>query len=932
MISATSDNKLKFRNTGSILAFKLYGNNVQVSKLTLQGNDGERIAGKATVTMPVGGTPSVAMQSDATQSITLSCATPVTIGTSASNYTEFWIVVPPTDFTRGFTITVTSADGGTFEKATDKSVSLARNHIYRMAPIEVILEKTVKPDYVDLGLSVKWATFNVGATKPEEYGDYFAWGETKPKSIYYWTTYKWCNGSNNTLTKYNNDSQMGTVDHVTALGLEDDAAFANWGGEWRMPTKDEWTELFENCSGMWTSDYNGTGVAGIIVSGKMPGFTDNTIFLPAAGNMCDTDLLSNGDMCFYWSSSLNFEIPYFAYGVFFYQSYGDINYSDRAYGRTVRPVYGEFVPVTSISIDKPTLEMSIDETSQLTASVNPSNATAKDVHWISSDESIATVDETGLVMAKAAGSATIKAYGSSSVVAICTVMVKDSTPVLSVPEYVDLGLSVKWATFNVGATKPEEFGDHFAWGEIETSYEGSYSHSEDCVWKQGKESGYSFKSYRWCNGDRQSLTKYNCDPSFGAVDYRTLLDIEDDAAHAIWGDNWRIPTDAEWTELREKCNWTKTNINGIYGFLITSDINGNSIFLPFTDSWENLDHYTPTAEQGGFYWSSTLYTLRPIGALGVPLVSGKPSRAFTARCSGFSIRPVWSEYVEVQSVSLNRTSLDLFPEESGQLTATIRPSNATANGVLWVSSDKSIATVDQNGNFTGVSAGTASITVYASNGLSASCVVTVNETATIPNGYEYVDLGLPSRLKWATKNVGATKPEEYGEYFAWGETEPKTDYSWSTYKWCNGSYDTQTKYNTNASYGTVDSKKVLDPEDDAAHVNWGGSWRMPTMAEWKELSDNCTWTWTDNYNGTGVKGRIVTSNMPGYTDRSIFLPSAGSRCDTYFSAAGSYGYYLSSSLYAQYTYSNLFVFFSSDEVSMSNGSRDDGRTVRPVTY
>ena len=222
--------------------------------------------------------------------------------------------------------------------------------------------------------------------------------------------------------------------------------------------------------------------------------------------------------------------------------------------------------------------------------------------------------------------------------------------------------------------------------------------------------------------------------------------------------------------------------------------------------------------------------------------------------------------------------------------------------------------------------------MYASNGLSASCVVTVNETATIPNGYEYVDLGLPSRLKWATKNVGATKPEEYGEYFAWGETEPKTDYSWSTYKWCNGSYDTQTKYNTNASYGTVDSKKVLDPEDDAAHVNWGGSWRMPTMAEWKELSDNCTWTWTDNYNGTGVKGRIVTSNMPGYTDRSIFLPSAGSRCDTYFSAAGSYGYYLSSSLYAQYTYSNLFVFFSSDEVSMSNGSRDDGRTVRPVTY
>ena len=94
--------------------------------------------------------------------------------------------------------------------------------------------------------------------------------------------------------------------------------------------------------------------------------------------------------------------------------------------------------------------------------------------------------------------------------------------------------------------------------------------------------------------------------------------------------------------------------------------------------------------------------------------------------------------------------------------------------------------------------------------------------------HEWVDLGLTSGTLWATCNVGATAPEDYGDYFAWGETEPKEDYSWSTYKWCNGSYKTQTKYCTNSKYGTVDDKTELEPEDDAAFVNWGSTWRMPT--------------------------------------------------------------------------------------------------------
>jgi hypothetical protein len=188
--------------------------------------------------------------------------------------------------------------------------------------------------------------------------------------------------------------------------------------------------------------------------------------------------------------------------------------------------------------------------------------------------------------------------------------------------------------------------------------------------------------------------------------------------------------------------------------------------------------------------------------------------------------------------------------------------------------------------------------------------------------HEYVDLGLS--VKWATCNVGASKPEEYGDYFAWGETQPKTTYDWSTYKWCNGSYDTQTKYCTKSSYGTVDNKTQLELSDDAARANWGGSWRMPTRAEQDELRENCTWTWTTQ---NGVNGYKVTSKKNG---NSIFLPAAGYRSGSSRYNAGSYGYYWSSSLYTDSPNLAYFLDFSSGYVDWYYNFRCIGFTVRPV--
>ena len=190
------------------------------------------------------------------------------------------------------------------------------------------------------------------------------------------------------------------------------------------------------------------------------------------------------------------------------------------------------------------------------------------------------------------------------------------------------------------------------------------------------------------------------------------------------------------------------------------------------------------------------------------------------------------------------------------------------------------------------------------------------------NGHEYVDLGLS--VKWATCNVGASKPEEYGDYFAWGETEPKEVYDWSTYKWCNGSSTSLTKYCTNSSYGTVDNKTVLESADDAAAVNWGGSWRMPTNAELTELREQCTWTWTTQ---NGVNGYKVTSKSNG---NSIFLPAADCHDDSPLNNAGSLGSYWSSSLATSYPRGACYLGFNSSNVGWYSHNRYNGLPVRPV--
>ncbi len=216
------------------------------------------------------------------------------------------------------------------------------------------------------------------------------------------------------------------------------------------------------------------------------------------------------------------------------------------------------------------------------------------------------------------------------------------------------------------------------------------------------------------------------------------------------------------------------------------------------------------------------------------------------------------------------------------------------------------------------------------------CSMSFADTSGSTNGHEWVDLGLPSGTLWATCNVGAFAPEEWGDYFAWGEKigygegygNLKTTFDWSSYKYCNGSRTSITKYCENDYYGFkgfTDNKTELDVEDDIAAANWGGDWRMPSVDQCRELYDS-KYTSISSTSLNGVNGRLVTSKSNG---NSIFLPAAGYRdgSGVYYT---NWGYYWSRSLYPNDSSDAYGLNFDSGFRAVYSNGRYYGRTIRPV--
>lgn len=410
-------------------------------------------------------------------------------------------------------------------------------------------------------------------------------------------------------------------------------------------------------------------------------------------------------------------------------------------------------------------------------------------------------------------------------------------------EYVDLGLSIKWATCNIGANTPQEYGDYYAWGE--TTTKSTYYASNCATWKVDI-------------GDISDAPQY-------------------DAAATNWGGSWRMPTLAEFNELHKNCTWVWTTHSGTSGYEVTSKINGNSIFLPTAGYYaeESLE----SDGVRGMYWVSTPASEGTQYAYNFYFDKGYQCAYWISRADGHSIRPV----LNIDSDDATNSS-----KENG---------NDNSNDSRTESKSATETSTPQN--FMNEESATKKLTN------DKPTRTAISDTSDTYNGHTFIDLGLS--VKWATYNIGANAPEEYGDYFAWGETTTKSTYT-------EGAYVADTK----------NYKDIKGTSLDVARVKWGGNWRMPTKTEFEELLNRCIWEWTTQ---NGVNGYVVT----GPNGNNIFLPAAGNRSEDVLYYNGSFGFYWSSTPGSKdNTQGAHYLGFGSSDQGMSWDSCYLGRTVRPV--
>ena len=596
--------------------------------------------------------------------------------------------------------------------------------------------------YVDMGLpsGKKWALYNIGANHPLQYGNHYAWGELVPAAgnVYNWTNYKYCNDAEgNSFSKYCNDENYGTVDNLVQLDLIDDVAKATWGGEWCVPSYDDFMELGDHCDFI-RGFVN--GVYGISVISRINGAT---LFAPAGGFYIDqyyyhpsNEQLKDNNLPYvgaYWSSTLCENKMQCASMGYFDNNYVGMKEDGdnlvfiepyRYLGMSVRPV---------ISTDK------------------------------------------------------LDGY-----------------------EYVDLGLpsGKMWATSNLGASSPYEYGNYYTMAPRYESDDYKYPEDDPTIYHDG---------------------------------------TPGDIANKAMGGRWRIPTNVEYDELANNCDFYLGYVNGVYGLTIVSKKNKKSMFAPAAGAYLG-GNYINDDPGVGAYWSST-----PCSATTLSL-----SNDLDLGSSGSDLSVTESETsTTVMSYigMFNQKTIDLetLPSVIG---VSIRP--------IWCPE------------------------------------INVKPSGT-ENGHEYVDLGLPSGLKWAVSNLTYNG----SEYFAFAKEEDK-------------------EYAENDPVNYVDSS--VDP---AANI-LGGTWRMPTVLDFQEVQENCTFSkeFVDGKYGVVITGPNGNSMFVPMTD--IFYLGASEASE--FGDAP--GFYWSSTPYEEEGVSDImrWVFaYNENTYMLENALKiSKGIAIRPV--
>ena len=720
--------------------------------------------------------------------------------------------------------------------------------------------------YVDLGLSVLWATTNVGAEQPEEYGDYYAWGETETKDYYGWSTYKWCNATDTSLTKYCTNAKYGAdgfTDGLTTLLPEDDAAHVHWGAMWRMATKYEFQELIANCR--WeTTTLN--GVKGYRVTSTVPGYTDRSIFLPLAGyHNHDLGSSNIGTSARYWSSTcLNSSASdlYMA----------KIEGNTRRIGMSIRPV----LP-TDRTIKTPTTEpakrigvFSVAKGKHVSFSQgNLMYLKLKD-KWQFAPNQLYYTGERHLQNDQIAD--TVMYFGWSA---------KDSKAPWGISTSINLdhykGEFLDWGTNTIQGDKPNTWRTMtdeevlylfegrpnakqlIGFAEVE-GINGMIILPDD--WQLPE--GLSFTPYDGSTINQYTLEQWQQMEDAGAVIIPAAGYFNNKLSPKMRevGEASFLPYSVLIDSIHQQYSylrhdkmlqrWPGNNTGNLfYAFprrLVRDTVVPEYVDMGLSVKWANynLGASTPSGVGEYYAWGETLpkesYTIANYQW------SKGNANTFTKYCTIDSMG--YNGYTDTLTTLQAQDDAAQMQKGGHWRMPTKEEMNELINNCTWTWTQQNgingFKATDENGNsiffpaggYKGSGGPSYPVGEYGLYWMQndgenryANLFFFNQETNNPPrvaekglrrfgflirpvydeNYHAYVDLGLS--VYWAATNIGATYPEEYGDYFAWGETEAKDNFTWENYKWCDGTKSSITKYNA------ADGLTTLLPEDDAAHVN-----------------------------------------------------------------------------------------------------------------
>lgn len=800
---------------------------------------------------------------DTTHTITLTTGRFVLPERSSASTTAFMVLAPQNGALRltcEFTVEDTLLHStGTYTKTLD---------LQKVEPNMLYLVKANLNNYVcDLGLPFKVMNHNMGATYPEDFGSYYAWGMLEEYGSSSYT--------------YQGQTLGGDIKNT-----EYDVAHMRLGKDYSMPNMDEMCMLADSCTSVWTTI---NGVNGRKLTGK----NGNTVFLPAAGYDGRNDINS---ALRYRTSSLprlydkNFSdglCAYIAYSTSYYtfvHTYILSNF-DSYRGCSVRPVIsraGQMQDGTLLRLTTTRPEWALGNASAtLHADVrglSKAKTPVKVGFVVGSTENVTKADGTTLAVSTPTADGDFSAIFSGvedNNVYYCRAYIeydKDSIFYANARQFgrkfIDLGLpsGTLWCNINIGGSMPEDEGTYFSWGETETRdiYISNY----------GTEN-------RWCVQNTWLQPDH-------------LFDIQAtryDAAAKQWGGVNMLPSYADMQELAANCTMQTASLNGMKGIRFTSKKNGNSIFFAKAGYRANNSSKDTYYQYGTneYNLSSTVNTEQTLRCGGL---NNGECKSDIGRAAGVSVRAVQKT---------NATAADGSPlfirtlpaskqydgtTETDTLRAVVRGNvGNTPVGIVWwqegndrADGTQVVLTPDADGHMQTILCNlvpgtTYCYQVYAGTGDAA----TYGDTLSV-DAVGLVDLGLS--VQWANVNIGAASIGDGGTHFQWGSTVP---------------------YRNISQYYTGLDNLSAENGNDAAAANWGLVYRMPTKEEMQELLDSCTWT---KQKRNGMPGYLVTSKRKGYTDRSIFLPNAGyysgSSCNYIYNDNNVY--YLTSTTNGQYPY------------------------------